>query len=63
LLTALQNFAEAWASGSAGAAGDKKSDPSSDRKKLPQEEIFGVSEFIRMLGAHAENINVLEIEK
>ncbi|KAH7336846.1 DNA repair helicase [Rhizoctonia solani] len=56
LLTALQNFTEAWINGSAAHA-------SSGKKKLPREEMFGVAEFIRMLGAHAENINPLEIEK
>ncbi|EUC60281.1 ATP-dependent DNA helicase CHL1, partial [Rhizoctonia solani AG-3 Rhs1AP] len=44
-------------------AENKKPDASSGNKKLPQEEMFGVAEFIRMLGAHAENINPLEIEK
>ncbi|KEP48902.1 DNA repair helicase [Rhizoctonia solani 123E] len=62
LLTALQNFTEAWVNGSADAE-NKKPDASSGKKKLPQEEMFGVAEFIRMLGAHAENINPLEIEK
>ncbi|CAE6460949.1 unnamed protein product [Rhizoctonia solani] len=62
LLTALQNFTEAWVNGSAGAE-NKKPDASSGNKKPPQEEMFGVAEFIRMLGAHAENINPLEIEK
>ncbi|CAE6485365.1 unnamed protein product [Rhizoctonia solani] len=60
LLTALQNFTEAWI---AGVTENKKPDTSSGKKKPPQEEMFGVAEFIRMLGAHAENINPLEIEK
>ncbi|CAE6455181.1 unnamed protein product [Rhizoctonia solani] len=63
LLTALKNFTEAWMNGNAGATENKTLDVSSRKKKLPQEEMFGVAEFIRMLGAHAENINPLEIEK
>ncbi|CUA77223.1 chromosome transmission fidelity protein 1 [Rhizoctonia solani] len=61
LLTALQNFIGAWMNGGTGE--NKKLDASSGKKKPPQEEMFGVAEFIRMLGAHAENINPLEIEK
>ncbi|CAE6433929.1 unnamed protein product [Rhizoctonia solani] len=63
LLTALQNFTEAWMSGSVGGSESKNPDASTGKKKPPQEEMFGVAEFIRMLGAHAENINPLEIEK
>ncbi|CAE6498574.1 unnamed protein product [Rhizoctonia solani] len=63
LLTALQNFTEAWINGGAGATENKQSNTSGGNKKPPQEEMFGVAEFIRMLGAHAENINPLEIEK
>ncbi|KAF8685486.1 DEXDc2 [Rhizoctonia solani] len=63
LLTALQKFTEAWANGNEDANENAKSDSSSGKKRPPQEELFGVAEFIRMLGAHAENINPLEIEK
>ncbi|KAJ1303466.1 hypothetical protein OPQ81_011654 [Rhizoctonia solani] len=63
LLTALQNFTEAWMAGDVGATEGRKLDAASGKKKPPQEEMFGVAEFIRMLGAHAENINPLEIEK
>lgn len=64
LLGALQTFAESWLSGntSATAKGTESVAPSG-KKKLPQEEMFGVADFLRMLGAHAENINPLEIEK
>lgn len=64
LLGALQTFAESWLSGGVSAAA-KGTQPAaaSGKKKLPQEEMFGVAEFVRMLGAHAENINPLEIEK
>ncbi|ELU36981.1 CHL1 helicase [Rhizoctonia solani AG-1 IA] len=63
LLAALQKFTEAWANGNEDANENAKSDLSSGKKRPPQEEMFGVAEFIRMLGAHAENINPLEIEK
>ncbi|QRW20305.1 chromosome transmission fidelity protein 1 [Rhizoctonia solani] len=33
------------------------------KEKASSRRVFGVAEFIRMLGAHAENINPLEIEK
>ncbi|CAE7051005.1 unnamed protein product [Rhizoctonia solani] len=62
LLTAFQNFTEAWINGSTGTADDKPG-ATGGKKKPPQEEMFGVAEFVRMLGAHAENINPLEIEK
>ncbi|KAF8727607.1 DEXDc2, partial [Rhizoctonia solani] len=63
LLAALQKFTEAWANGNEDGNENAKSDSSSGKKRPPQEEMFGVAEFIRMLGAHAENINPLEIEK
>jgi chromosome transmission fidelity protein 1 len=63
LLGALLTFTESWLNGNAAAAGDKKPEGANGKKKLLQEEMFGVADFVRMLGAHAENINPLEIEK
>jgi hypothetical protein len=63
LLSALQNFIESWLGGDVDTVENKQPGGASGKKKLPQEEMFGVADFVRMLGAHAENINPLEIEK
>ncbi|KAG9119952.1 ATP-dependent DNA helicase chl1, partial [Ceratobasidium sp. 392] len=63
LLGALLAFTDSWLKGSVVATGNAKPEGANGKKKLPQEEMFGVADFLRMLGAHAENINPLEIEK
>ncbi|QRV77770.1 chromosome transmission fidelity protein 1 [Ceratobasidium sp. AG-Ba] len=63
LLGALLAFAESWLNGTVTAGAKERPEGANTKKKLPQEEMFGVAEFLQMLGAHAENINPLEIEK
>ncbi|KAG8766750.1 ATP-dependent DNA helicase chl1 [Ceratobasidium sp. 428] len=64
LLGALLAFTDSWLNGpTATATVDAKPEGANGKKKPPQEEMFGVADFLRMLGTHAENINPLEIEK
>ncbi|KAG8692542.1 ATP-dependent DNA helicase chl1, partial [Ceratobasidium sp. 395] len=64
LLGALLAFTDSWLNGpTATTTVDAKPEGANGKKKPPQEEMFGVADFLRMLGTHAENINPLEIEK
>ncbi|KAG8738501.1 ATP-dependent DNA helicase chl1 [Ceratobasidium sp. 414] len=63
LLGALLAFTDSWLNGLVSATVNGKPEGANEKKKPPQEEMFGVADFIHKLGAHAANINPLEIEK